>query len=225
MKNPLVSVIIPVYNVEAYLPACLDSVLNQTYQNFEIVMVNDGSTDRSTQICREYAQKDSRIKLIEQSNGGISAARNAALKIIRGEYITFLDSDDFISSDALELMLSSMLELKAELCICGMVFKNAVRSIAYNCFSEITVFETKELIFEYISTKNITSNVWGKMYRKELFEGIWFPVGRIYEDAFILHELLHKANRAVCDIFCITLIFIFTIGCLIIVWNGRYLII
>ena len=157
MNQPLISIIIPVYNVGIYLAPCLDSILGQTYQNIEVILVNDGSNDG-----------------------------------------TFVDADDLLLYNALEIMYMSIREYQADLCICGMVIKNPVRKVVVNCFDAPTVFTRRELILQYISTNTISTTVWGKMYRADLFNGVVFPVGKIYEDAFVLPEVMHRANRAVC---------------------------
>jgi glycosyltransferase involved in cell wall biosynthesis len=197
MESPLVSIIIPVYNAEAYLSQCLDSVLHQAYQHIEVILINDGSTDRSSDICREYAKNDKRIILFEQENQGVSAARNAALTLVHGEYITFLDSDDFFTPDALEIMTSAIISNQADICSFGMIIDSGIRRVPYNCFDETTVLNKKETIFRYISSKDITATLCGRIYRAPLFHGIVFPVGHIYEDAYMLPELFHRADRCV----------------------------
>lgn len=198
MNLPLISVVVPVYNVKSYLSSCIESVLNQTYQNFEIILVNDGSTDGSTEICHEYVQKDIRVILIEQSNQGVSAARNIALQKAQGEYITFLDSDDMLSFNALEIMMDNILKNQADICICGTIMKSPVRSVNINPFDVTTLFKKKELIFQYISTNMISPTVWAKMYNAKLFDGLSFPVDKIHEDVYIMPELFHRSNLSVC---------------------------
>lgn len=198
MKQPLISIVIPVYNVGSYLSPCLNSILGQTYKNIEIILVNDGSTDGSQDLCRTYARKDQRIILIEQSNQGLSAARNAGLRIARGAYITFLDSDDYLLGNALEVMCRYIEKYQADLCICGFIMKNSVRQVNVNSFSEPTVFEKRELVYQYISTNTISSTVCAKMYCAELLKDVVFPVGKINEDAFVLPGVLNRANRAIC---------------------------
>ena len=108
MNNPLISVIVPIYNVERYLKACVDSIVNQTYSNLEIILVDDGSPDKCPEICDEYAKRDKRIKVIHQENGGLSAARNAGINVVRGEFLTFIDSDDFVSKNYVELLYDGL---------------------------------------------------------------------------------------------------------------------
>lgn len=130
----MISTIIPVYNVDNYLPKCVDSIINQTYKNLEIILVDDGSLDRCPDICDEYAKKDKRIIVIHKKNGGLSDARNAGLEIAKGEYISFIDSDDYINEHMYEDMLSAIENVDADLCICGYDRVNddgEIRSSAY----------------------------------------------------------------------------------------------
>ena len=118
-KQPLISVIVPVYNVENYLPRCLDSIINQTYTNLEILLVDDGATDNSGKLCDEYAQKDNRIRVFHKENGGVSSARNMGLDNATGEYIAFVDSDDYIDKCMYEIMLNSSVQNNADIVVCG----------------------------------------------------------------------------------------------------------
>ena len=124
MKNLLVSVIVPIYNVEKYLRKCVDSILNQTYKNLEIILVDDGSPDNCGNICDEYALSDSRIRIIHKKNGGLSDARNAGLDIARGNYILFVDSDDYIDETMVEKLYEALEKEKAEMSLCSFVYVN-----------------------------------------------------------------------------------------------------
>ena len=117
LEKELISIIVPIYNVEKYLRQCLDSILNQTYQNFECLLINDGSLDNSADICREYVSKDSRFKYFEKENGGVSSARNLGIECSRGEYITFIDSDDWVDYDYLEVLYNSLVDERADIAI------------------------------------------------------------------------------------------------------------
>ena len=123
MNQPLISVIVPVYKVEKYLPRCIESVLKQTYKNFELILVDDGSPDNSGKICDEYALRDNRIKVIHKENGGVSSARNTGIDAANGEYINFIDSDDWVPENSLEILLNTIIENDAELSICGFEFR------------------------------------------------------------------------------------------------------
>ena len=139
----MVSVIIPIYNCEKYLNECISSVLGQTYKDFELILVDDGSTDNSLNICYEFAKKDSRIIVIHQENGGVSSARNKGLKNAKGEFITFVDSDDYVENDWLKMLLTAILANNADVSICGIKFDNKLR-----CLCENNSLTKDELLFE-----------------------------------------------------------------------------
>jgi glycosyltransferase involved in cell wall biosynthesis len=192
MEKPLISVIIPVFNVEAYLPKCLDSILCQTYENLEIIVVNDGSTDNSPQICEEYANKNSRIKVINKKNGGLSSARNAGLNIATGKYIGFVDSDDFIEKDMYEKMLNAMLEHSANLVICN-YFSD--REIKYPC--EKSMLANADFVFRLYLKDNLQAFAWNKLYPRETFNEIRYANGILFEDMDIFLPILEKSKKIV----------------------------
>ena len=195
--SELISVIVPVYNVEDYLPKCIDSILSQRYQNLEIILVNDGSTDHSLEICKEYAGKDDRIVLISKLNGGLSSARNAALDVCKGDYIAFVDSDDWILPDMFSSMLEACKNADADLAICGIGTEHPPIIKKYPVASKKKVLGTEELMFSYLTAADVRQVVWNKLYRAHFFERHRFKEGVIYEDAFIMHELLSQCRRAV----------------------------
>ena len=183
-EQPLVSVIIPVYNVERYLAQCLDSVINQTYPNLEIICVNDGSGDGSPDILRRYADEDARIQVIDKANGGVSRARNDALDCARGEYIMFVDSDDWVEPDACENAVNAMREYDADIVMWSYVSETENRSSRKVIFPETTVFEKEEVraklhrrfvgaMGEELSHPELVDSlcpVWGKLYRRSLIQ-------------------------------------------------------
>lgn len=201
MQNPLVSIIVPIYKVEPYLRRCLDSIVNQTYTNLEIILVDDGSPDACPQICDEYAARDKRIVVIHKENGGLSDARNAGLDICKGEYISFVDSDDWIDKHFVELLVGCIQNKNADIAI-GKYKK------VYNYY-ENNKFENKytpqiEILSNIASVEKLFGKdevtfviAWGKIYRKTLFNGIRFPVGKLYEDEYITYQLLYKSSRTV----------------------------
>lgn len=193
-----VSVIIPVYNVEKYLDKCVSSVVNQTYKNLEIILVNDGSPDKSPEMCDEWAKKDNRIIVIHKENGGLSDARNSGLDICTGDYITFVDSDDFLDEDACSNMLKNILQDNADLLQAQMACVSPIRTV-YKANPKFEAFDNKlEFIPDYILNKNsIGAMACAKLYKKELFCDLRFLVGRIYEDAEIMHKILGKCNKVV----------------------------
>ena len=215
-EQPLVSVIIPVYNVERYLAQCLDSVINQTYPNLEIICVNDGSRDGSPDILRRYADEDARIQVIDKANGGVSRARNDALDCARGEYIMFVDSDDWVEPDACENAVNAMREYDADIVMWSYVSETENRSSRKVIFPETTVFEKEEVraklhrrfvgaMGEELSHPELVDSlcpVWGKLYRRSLIQksGARFvdlaEIGS-YEDGFFNLEVFGKADRVV----------------------------
>ena len=183
MNNDLISIIVPVYNVEKYIVRCLESILSQTYKNIEVIIVNDGSVDKSGEICERYAKKDNRIKLINKSNGGLSDARNKGIDQANGIYITFVDSDDYISQNYVEILYKLIKENNADISICD---KYEIYKDNMNVRSETKIIEnvynSKEVITKLLYGYSYYVSAWAKMYKKELFNNIRFPYGKLYED-------------------------------------------
>lgn len=194
MEHPTISIIVPVYRVEAYLRRCLDSLLVQTYPNLQIILVEDGSPDRCGAICDEYAAKDSRIAVIHQKNQGISAARNAALDRAEGQWIGFVDSDDWIEPDMYEKLLQAVLTHDADIAVCGATIHIADREIPYGCTPE-AVWDRETTIHQHIRNRDLHNEVWSKLWKRELFDGIRFPVGVLFEDLALVWKLFHRAER------------------------------
>lgn len=194
----IISVIVPVYNVEDYLPKCLDSILNQTFVDFELILVDDGSTDVSGKICDEYAQLDERIKVIHQKNGGLSNARNSAVAIAKGKYYSFIDSDDWVDEHMLFEMYTQAVLNEADIVIAGHFIVNLDTSIKENIKVKaqriLNRIEATSLILE---DKEIHSFAWDKLYRRELFEGIQYPENRVFEDTATTYKLFNRAIRLV----------------------------
>lgn len=193
----MITVIVPIYNTEQYLKKCLDSILNQTYKGMEIILVDDGSTDSSAEICKEYEKNDSRITYYKLENGGQGRARNYALDRCHGNWIAFVDSDDYIELDMLEKMLSSAKENDADIAVCGWYRDHGFQKREQPSPKEKTVYTTEELLKEYITTPYITSSMCNKLYKKDLWNDIRFPEIRAREDATIIYEILARANKAV----------------------------
>lgn len=198
-EKPLVSVIIPIYKVEKYLSTCVESVINQTYKNIEIILVDDGSPDNCPKICDEYAEKDNRIKVIHKQNGGLSDARNAGIKIAEGDYFSFVDSDDVIHPQMLEFLSKTAVEKKVQVVTCG--FSNIPEDCNGNDNSYFYTFENafaekcKEVaLIEYVK-KVYWTTAWAKLYSRKLFEKIEYPVGRLHEDEFTTYKLLYSAGK------------------------------
>lgn len=193
MKD-LVSVIIPVYNVKEYLAACLESVLAQSYTELEIILIDDGSTDGSGDICRQYAQKDGRVVVVHRENGGQSAARNMGLDIAKGQWIAFVDSDDLVHPDLIQALLHSVTDCDMAMCR-RLDFTDTPPE---GTVSGQTVVLGYEEILEKMFGDNQYIVVWGKIYRKSLFETFRFREGIIYEDEDALPVLIHAAKRVAC---------------------------
>lgn len=196
---PLISVVIPVYKTEKYLYQCVDSVLNQTYQNLEIILIDDGSPDNCGSICDTYKEKDSRVLVIHKENGGQSSARNAAIKIVTGEYISFVDSDDYIDSDMIMNLYLSLVKTKSQIAICGFTKHYQEGRIELdNSFNEEKVFHGDEILNVFLSDELIGSQPCNKLFARYLFEGVVFPIGRVYEDIAVMHIVFSKADTIVC---------------------------
>jgi glycosyltransferase involved in cell wall biosynthesis len=197
--NDLISIIIPVYNMEKYLDRCLYSVLNQTYENLEIILVDDGSTDSSPKMCDEYALKDGRVKVVHKGNGGLSDARNAGLGVASGAYIGYVDSDDWVELDMYERMYIACVENDAELAVCR-YFCEYEDNTVDNGTDKVEVLDRDEILKIYITDKDgymIYNSVWSKLFKRELVEGVIFPKGRNSEDIMYTTRAFCKLDKAV----------------------------
>lgn len=199
--DELISVVVPVYNVEKYLRKCIDSIINQTYENLEIIIVNDGSKDNSGQICDEYGEKYSDfIKVHHQINKGLSAARNKGLSLAKGAYITFIDSDDWIANDMIENMYCNIKTYKAQ--ISGIMFYQAFedgRLIKNSNKRKIQVMTSEEALGKFLFNENLTPCVCGKLYDIRLWENISCPEGKLFEDQYTTYKLIDAAQTIVFD--------------------------
>ncbi len=193
MNSKLISIIVPIYNVEEYLGKCLDSIINQTYENLEIILVDDGSPDSCPAICDEYAAKDSRIKVIHKENGGVSSARNAGLDAATGEYIGWVDPDDIAEKNMFEVLLKALNENKSDISVCG------VKKFQMESKEEFHSPQTVDgkTFLKLLLKEDEKSYLWNKLYKRELFSDIRFPEGEIFEDMKILHLIAEKAQTAV----------------------------
>ena len=196
-KEPLISVVVPIYKVEPYLEKCIQSILKQTYKNLQVILVDDGSPDNCGKICDEYAKKDNRIEVIHKENGGLSDARNVGIKKARGEYIGFVDSDDYISDTMYEDMYNLLRENKAEVCICNFYEVKENELIIKNKDNGSKDYNKIEILKEILLDKNIQSYAWNKLYKIELFKDIQYPVGKKYEDIGTTFFVLEKCNKVV----------------------------
>lgn len=192
-----ISIIIPVYNIENCIARCIESVIGQSYKNLEIILVNDGSTDRSGDICDYYT--DERIKVIHKENNGLSSARNAGLDIATGDYIMFLDGDDYISGDMCRILYESLKENSADMSVCSInnIYETGEPIDDFNDASPITgkTLTRPEYYRQLLRGGNWYYIVmWNKLFKKSLFQGLRFPVGKIHEDEFLIHRIVDRCT-------------------------------
>ncbi len=196
-QKVLISVIVPIYRVEAYLPQCVDSLINQTYRNLEIILVDDGSPDRCGEICDAYAGKDSRIRVIHKKNGGLSDARNAGIEAATGAYLAFADSDDWLEPDAYASMLSAAQRHHAALVCAGRYDEEDGTSTVGLCPEREELVSGIELVRRIFHWDHLDSAAWDKLYARELFRDIRYPVGRVVEDVPTTYRLVLLAGGGV----------------------------
>ena len=195
----MISVIIPVYNVERYLDRCLQSVVEQTFRDLEILVVDDGSTDSSGQLCDQWSEHDSRIRVIHKTNGGLSDARNAALDVMTGEFVFMLDSDDWLQRDAIAVLHGLLVDHGADIAVGGWreVYEDAEMPETPSAPAQPRIYTRYEALRDIFYQKRLTHSAWGRLYRAELFDGIRYPVGRLYEDLAIAYPLYSRASKVV----------------------------
>jgi glycosyltransferase involved in cell wall biosynthesis len=191
------SIIVPVYNTEKYINKCIDSILNQTFEDFEIILVDDGSPDKCGEICDQYAKQDMRVKVIHKKNGGLADARNAGIEIAKGDFIGFVDSDDYIKKDMYSEMLAAIGEYKVKIVTCGRFdVSNGVTTEAFVINKPIKM-TAEEAIGNILTWNGLDSSCCDKIFEKSLFQEIRFPLGRVNEDIFIMYRLIDKAKTIV----------------------------
>lgn len=194
--DSLISVIVPIYNVEKYLDRCVDSIINQTYKNLEIILVDDGSPDNCPKMCDDYAKKDSRIKVVHKENGGLSDARNAGMKVATGEYVAFIDSDDYISLDFYETLLETIVDNDSDIVECGVVkFYENEKFDEYSDDLKVTNYETVDALDGLISENPFKQHVWNKLYKSSVALDIPYAVGKLNEDEFWTYQVFGKAKK------------------------------
>jgi glycosyltransferase involved in cell wall biosynthesis len=201
MMNPKISIVVPIYNVEKYLHKCIDSILAQTFTNFELILVNDGSTDNCREICEEYAKNDRRIKVIHKENGGVSSARNAGIEAATGQYIGFIDSDDYIHEKMYEVLYQNAVRYSSDIVVCDYLKvyedetpeENSKTGISLQHYSNI------EALNQLYTTELGKSDMWvypvNKLYKRWLFNDLRYKEGRIYEDEFMVHKILYNSAK------------------------------
>ena len=194
----LISIIVPVYNVEKYLVKCIESLIGQTLKDIEIILVNDGSTDQSGDICDKYKIKDKRIKVIHKKNGGLSDARNTGIDIAIGKYIAFVDSDDWVDMQMFKKMYEMANKNKVDIVQCNYIEAYDENNIGFYELEHITKYTSEQILEELYGQNYVkTVVVWNKIYKRELFEDIRFPKGKLHEDEFTIHKILYKAKSII----------------------------
>jgi glycosyltransferase involved in cell wall biosynthesis len=195
--HPEISIIVPVYNVEPYIHKCIDSILAQTFTDFELILVNDGSPDNCGRICNEYANKDSRVKVIHKENGGQSEARNIGLDIAKGKYIGFVDSDDWIEPDMYELLYRMCENNKCDIANCTSIIHYEDKVVKKGSHP-LTIHNREEAIKTLLEGELYDEVVWTKLIKKDLLKDIRFPEGLIYEDTAFTYKIIHKTEKVCC---------------------------
>ena len=190
-----VSVIVPVYNVENYLENCINSVIAQTYQNIEIILVDDGSPDECPAICDEYAKKDSRIKVIHKENGGLSDARNAGIQQAKGKYITFIDSDDDVLAEYIEYMYKLLVKNNTKMAIATHTVVSKKKRINFGEGYTEKILTTEECLDRMLCDQGFSISAWAKLYSKELFNEVRFPKGKLNEDNGTTYKLVLQCDK------------------------------
>lgn len=197
IKGNLVSIIVPIYKVEDYLARCIDSLINQTYKNIEIILVNDGSPDSCGRICNEYAQIDSRIVVIHKENGGLSDARNVGIKSSRGEYVTFVDSDDWVSPYYIEYLYNILIETNSCIVECDYLVTERLSDYEHQKLSKIarSSYAVENALELLIKDRVFKQVVWNKMYKKEVLKNVSFELGKTNEDEFWTYQIFGNALK------------------------------
>ena len=203
MENQLISVIVPIYNVEDYLRQCLDSILEQTLSHFEVILVNDGSPDSSGDICREYVEKDSRFHYFEKENGGLSDARNYGIERARGEYLTFIDSDDYIDPLHLEYLYNTLMNNDADISVSNYInYHTSIDTFYLHTFGDYYEknYSSEELLdnLAILERNDLSfSTIWGKLYKRSVFSFLRFPKGVIGEDVALIYKIYTQVKKIV----------------------------
>ncbi len=198
--SELISIIVPIYNVEKQVKKCIESIIRQTYANIEIILVDDGSTDRSGAICDEYAAKDKRIRVIHKKNEGLSDARNSGMEICSGKYVGFIDGDDWIADDMYEFLYNTLVDNSVDISVCGYYMEDDEGVYASECADgNLKAYECREAVCAIVKDEEIHSYAWNKLYKKEMFEGIRYPSKRYVQDIFVLYKVFMNATKIVCS--------------------------
>ncbi|NQX46881.1 glycosyltransferase [Paenibacillus tritici] len=195
--KPEISIIVPIYNVELYLNKCVDSILAQSFSNFEVILVNDGSPDKCGEICEYYKELDPRVVVIHKQNGGLSDARNYGIEVARGRYIGFVDSDDWIEPDMYESLYSLITSHDADIAACGHYEVMDDVPLEKSFSHEVHVYNNAQGLDKLLEDKEIQNLAWDKLYKAELFAQVRYPVGKYFEDIFTTYKLFLQADKTV----------------------------
>ena len=195
MINKVISIIVPIYNTERYLERCLESIINQEYKNLEIILINDGSEDNSIDICEKYKKTDNRIIIINKEHTGVSDTRNVGLKNATGEYIGFVDSDDYINKEMFKQLIEGAEKFKCDISMCDLIETNSFKNEVCEYKSKNVLMNKKEALEQLLYDKNIGNYMTVKLFRRELMEDIKFPENTFYEDIYVAYKLFQKANN------------------------------
>lgn len=202
-KEKLISVIVPIYGVESYLPRCIESICNQTYSNLEIILVDDGSPDSCGHICEDYAKQDARISVIHKANGGLSDARNTGLSMAHGNWISFIDSDDFLAKEMLEILYRRCIQDQSDMAVCDLTYVDEYGRELQEMNRDTIVID-EVLSSQQALDKLYAYKYWyyvmvqNKLYRRELFSHILFPKGKLHEDEFVMFRIFEQCRRVSC---------------------------
>lgn len=194
--NDKISIIVPIYKVEKYLDKCVESLVNQTYTNLEIILVDDGSPDKCPEMCDKWAEKDSRIKVIHKPNGGLSDARNAGMKVVKGEYVAFIDSDDYVAYEFIERLYNLMQSEQSDIVECGVLkfTENEIPQYSYTDYKAES-FCTEKGLSLLMTEKGFHQHVWNKLYKSEFALSVEFAKGKLNEDEFWTYQIFGKAKK------------------------------
>lgn len=193
-----ISIIVPVYNVEKYLKKCIDSILTQTFEDFELILVDDGSPDNSGAICDQYAKKDTRVRVIHKENGGLSSARNAGIEVAQGKYLGFVDSDDYIAKDMYELLYNNIIKEDADMSICGIYHVYEGKEPKQNS-EKYMILNRDEAMVLIFHGNQISDHAVNKLYKKSIFSELRYPNGKYHEDSFTIVGILDQCEKVVVD--------------------------
>ena len=193
------SIIVPVYNVKPYIDKCITSILDQSFKDFELILVDDGSTDGSGEMCDAFLKHDVQIKVIHQKNQGLSGARNTGIRIAKGKYLAFVDSDDWLEHDMLLKMIETAERQHADIVVCrGQLVESNGSISGYVGYDNQEIMSTKSATIEILKDEKMQSFAWNKIYKRNLFDGIEFPIGRLFEDTATTYKLFYKSDKVVC---------------------------